>query len=83
MSEKEYKMIYNIQFADNGLICNFPSNEMLEVVSYGEGRSDQSNPNIIHYLGENLADDLFTAWDNAPEYDKFEISVIIKPRDNE
>lgn len=78
MEEKEYKAEYEIQFADNGFICEDKKAMFLEVVTY-EKDQYQDDKNTIQYLGKNLAEDLFIAWDEMPEYGKFKIDITIKP----
>ena len=44
-----------------------------------EDQKLEQDTNVIQYLGKNLAEDLFIAWDEMPEYDKFKINITIKP----
>lgn len=78
MEEKEYKAEYEIQFVDNGFVCEDKKAMFIEVVAYEEDQH-QDDKNTIQYLGKNLAADLFIAWDEMPEYDKFKIDITIKP----
>lgn len=79
MEEKEYKAEYEIQFADNGLIYEDKKALFLEVVPYTGTQKLEQDTNVIQYLGKNLTEDLFIAWDEMPEYDKFKINITIKP----
>lgn len=82
MEEKEYKAEYKIQFVDNGFVCEDKKAMFIEVVAYEEDQH-HADKNTIQYLGKNLAEDLFIAWDEMPEYDKFKIDITIKPIKNE